>query len=252
MNHSAYELHVCEQLCWRCHTATSPQPNGQRYCPRCGGKWSFDRRKLGWKLVTAFALGATALHACRVYGCGYPTAHAAFTSFRMALGRRAEVDSAELYSRLKLERGWSIDGWNSSQKYLDAHNLEIMGILSDRSQVHLVFPRCTSEVLRARMTKARLQGVVLSATSQAGKIGWHRVSQLPGVRTSRKSTIGQGVSAADRFWAAARTSISRHRGIRPNHLPLYLLETAQRFNHGPLWVLQTVFNELILPTAPHE
>lgn len=106
MDLEGYERHLVGMLCRACHAATGPCNARQRQCPRCRKKWSYDRRRTRWELLTAFCLNATAHHACRFARRDYRTAYRVYMRLRLVLGEMAAEEKRPLLGELELDESY--------------------------------------------------------------------------------------------------------------------------------------------------
>ena len=247
-----YERHLIGLLCWRCRRATHPSSGRQRQCPVCRAKWSYHRRRTEWELLRAFGLSATAHHAARVVRCSYPTAHAAYTRFRLALQAMTDAEKRPLLGELELDESY-FGGKRKGKRGRGASGkVPVFGILERAGRVYTVaVPNCSKETLMAKIEAATVKGSVFYTDEFAS---YNDVkSHGKHVPINHQETFGAGAAHIDGiegFWSFAKRLYRHVHGVEPQNFPLYLAEYEFRYNHRGEHLMTLLYDCLIRATIP--
>lgn len=247
-----YERHLVGQLCWWCHHATHRSSGRQRQCPGCRAKWSYHHRKIEWELLRAFGLTATAHHATRVVRCSYPTAHAAYTRFRLTLQAMTDEEKEPLLGELELDESY-FGGKRKGKRGRGAGGkVAVFGILERAGRVYTVaVPNCKKETLMAKIEATTVKGSVFytdefTSYNDVKRHGKH-------VPINHQETFGVGrahINGIEGFWSYAKRLYRHVHGVDPENFPLYLAEYEFRYNHRGEHLMTLLYDRLIRATVP--
>ncbi|MGH3515140.1 MAG: IS1595 family transposase [Pseudonocardiaceae bacterium] len=249
MTLSDYERHLIGQLCWVCHAATQPCHRRQRRCPSCRRKWSYERRRVRWELLKAFALTATAHHATRTVRCSYPTAYRAFTDCRRVLARLADAEKRQLLGELELDESYFGGKRKGQRGRGSAGKVAVFGILERAGRVFpVVVPDCKKETLMAKIRATTVKGSVFytdefTSYNDVKSHGRHRP-------INHQEAFGIGrvhINGIEGFWSFAKRLYRQVHGVDRDHFPLYLAEYAFRYNHRDEHLPSILFEAMIQP-----
>lgn len=229
----SYEKYVIGELCFVCHVATHKSSAKQRQCPRCRRKWSFERRRLEWKLLEAFCLGASAHHASRMLECSYKTAYHAYRRFRSVVGDLALEERRTLWGRIELDESYFGGKRKGNRGRGAAGKVAVFGLLErDRQVLALVVPDVSKETLMAKIKAHCLKGAVYFTDE------WKSYHDLKAygkhLPITHSSTFARGrthINGIEGFWSFAKSLHHKFHGVRLENFPDYLLEYEFRYNH---------------------
>jgi transposase len=247
-----YERHLVGLLCWRCHVATKVHYRRQRYCPACDARWSYHYRRVEWELLKAFCLTATAHHAARVVRCGYPTAHAKYTRFRLAIQALTAAEKRKLLGELELDESYFGGKRKGKRGRGAAGKVAVFGILERAGKVFTVaVPNCTKDTLMGKIAAATVKGSVFytdefTSYKDLAKYGKH-------VPVNHPETFGIGpahINGIEGFWSFAKRLYRHVHGVEPENFPLYLVEYEFRYSHRNDHLLSLLFAALVRPDIP--
>ncbi len=247
-----YERHLLGHLCWWCHHATHRSSARQRQCPGCRAKWSYHRRKTEWELLRAFAFSTTAHHAARVVRCSYPTAHAAYTRFRLTLQAMTDEEKRPLLGALELDESYFGGKRKGKRGRGAAGKVAVFGILERAGRVYTVaVPNCQKETLMAKIEAATVKGAVFYTDEFARYQDLKRHGKH--VPIDHQETFGIGaahINGIEGFWSFAKRLYRHVHGVEPGNFPLYLAEYEFRYNHRGEHLMTLLYDRLIRAAVP--
>ena len=247
-----YERHLIGQLCWWCHHATRRSSARQQQCPGCRAKWSYHRRKVQWDLLRAFALSTTAHHAARQLRCSYPTAHAAYTRFRLALQTLTDAEKRPLLGELELDESYFGGKRKGKRGRGAAGKVPVFGILERAGRVYTVaVPDCKKETLMAKIEATTVKGSVFYTDEFASYNGVKAHGKH--VPIDHQETFGIGaahINGIEGFWSFAKRLYRHVHGVDPGNFPLYLAEYEFRYNHRGEHLMTLLYDCLIRASVP--
>ena len=240
------------ELCWWCHHATRRSSARQRQCPGCRAKWSYHRQKVRWELLRAFALGTTAHHAARVVRCSYPTAHAAYTRFRLTLQALTDAEKRPLLGELELDESYFGGKRKGKRGRGAAGEVAVFGIPERAGRVYTVaVPNGKKEALMAKIEAATVKGSVFYTDEFASYQDLK--SHGKHVPIDHQETCGIGaahINGIEGFWSFAKRLYRHAHGVEAGNFPLYLAEYEFRYNHRGEHLMTLLYNCLIRATVP--
>lgn len=235
-----YQERLYGLLCWKCHTRTEACHLRQRYCAECRAKWNYIHRTTRWELIKAFALGAPAHQAARVFGVSYATAHAVYRMCREVVRRQRDGERKATFDR----NGIQLDRESNNDSH-EAQNGEvplIIGILECNRRIFTFKSSCsTSESLLNLMSLQKLRG---------GCLVVERFRSMKDLRTDRPDRIGHRnrryhIDRVESFWMYCRRQWQHAPGITAANLLGYLAESEFRVDPRSPPLLELLYDWLI-------
>ena len=184
--------------------------------------------------------------------CSYPTAHAAYTNFRLALQAMTDEEKRPRLGELELDESYFGGRRKGKRGRGAAGKIAVFGILERAGRMYAVaVPDGKKETLMAKIKAATVKGSVFytdefTSYNEVACFGKH----VPIDHQETFGMAGAHINGIEGFWSFAKRLYRQVHGVAPSNFPLYLAEYEFRYNHREEHLLTILFERLIQTPIP--